>query len=211
MNVHRQGIARLLVAVLAIALGAALTTVAAPAQARGKVAYLTLDDGPSRHTPAVLKVLRKQGATATFFQLGSERRRYPRAAAAIRRQGSNIGNHTYGHRKLTSLSSAAVRREVRGGPPSRCVRPPYGATNARVRTVIASMGKRSVLWSADSRDWTRPGVDAIVRNSLKGLHNGSIILMHDGGGDRSQTVRALPKLITALKKRGYAVRALPSC
>lgn len=173
--------------------------------------YLTFDDGPSPYTKPILRILTQHGATATFFQLGVNLPRYPGARRAIEAQGSTIGNHTGDHANLTKLTGPQIRAELRNGPASGCVRPPYGAHDPRVDQVIRSENLRPVLWTADSRDWTKPGVPAILRGSLAGLRPGSIILMHDGGGDRSQTVAALPQLLKQLHRRGYQVRAIHGC
>ena len=82
-------------------------------------------------------------------------------------------------------------------------RPPYGAINAKVWKVARSSKVRVALWSVDTRDWTRPGVKTIVRRGTRGVRKGAIILMHDGGVDRSQTIKALPQIIAKFKKRGY--------
>ena len=178
---------------------------------RGTV-YLTFDDGPSIYTPAVLDILRRTNSTATFFQLGMRREQFPRAAARIRREGSNIGNHTYDHPNLTLLSPQGVRRQLQNGPRSRCARPPYGATSRTVRRAIRRLGAREVLWTADTLDWTQPGVARIVARATSAeVKAGSIILMHDGGGAREQTVAALPSIITSLQQRHLRVRRLPGC
>ena len=133
-------------------------------------------------------------------------------ARRVRAQGNAIGNHTYDHPDLTKLSPAKLTWELDHGPVARCVRPPYGATNAKVRAAIGARGARQVLWSVDTRDWTRPGAMAVfARASGPAVRNGSIVLMHDGGGDRSETVAALPAIIQALHYRGYVVRRLPGC
>lgn len=176
-----------------------------------KVAYLTFDDGPSDHTPRVLRILTKHDATATFFVLGDNAARHRGALRAIRRQGSAVGNHTNGHPMLARLGDRAVRNQLRIGVRTSCFRPPYGSTNRRVVRLARAAGQRQVLWTADSRDWEKPGPAAIQRKALLDLHPGSIILMHDGGGDRTQTVRALPDLLRTLDRRGYEVRALPYC
>ncbi len=176
-----------------------------------KVVHLTFDDGPSPYTRRILRILSAHDATATFFVLGDNVRHRRGALAAIRRQGSNVGNHTRTHPRLDWLSSAQVSRQLRIGIPTRCFRPPYGGTNRRVVRIARQQGLRQVLWSADSRDWERPGATTIQRNSLLSLRRRAIILMHDGGGDRTQTVRALPGLLQTLKRRGFTVRALPYC
>ena len=179
---------------------------------RSKVVYLTFDDGPSPYTPRVLQILRDTGSTATFFQLGVNTPGHDQLTAAIRAQGSTIGNHSYDHPDLTRLSASQLRRQIRRGPTSTCFRPPYGATNAGVRAAIRRAGARQVLWTVDTRDWTRPGVKELRRiGRSPQIRPGSIILMHDGGGNRDQTVAALPALISHLHARGFQVRALPGC
>ncbi len=178
---------------------------------KGKVAYLTFDDGPSDWTPAVLRILSAHDATATFFVLGAQADLRPRMLSRIRRQGSAIGNHTMTHPVLTNLTTKQLRWQLKAAPRSRCFRPPYGATDRRVVRMARSLGMRQVMWTADSRDWELPGRRAIQAKSLLGLRPGAIILMHDGGGDRAQTVDALPGLLTELDRRGYRVRALPGC
>lgn len=176
------------------------------------VVYLTFDDGPGPYTASVLKILADTKSTATFFQLGVRRAEYPALARRVRAQGNTIGNHTFDHADLTKLKVGEVRRELANGPDARCVRPPYGATNALVRAAIHRSGAREVLWSVDTRDWTRPGARRIAeRASGSAVQRGSIVLLHDGGGDRSQTVRALPVIIKNLQLRGYVVRKLPGC
>ncbi len=176
------------------------------------VVYLTFDDGPGPYTPEVLKILKDTGSTATFFEMGIRVAEHPALPGQVRAGGNTIGNHTYDHADLTKLTPAKRRAELARGPRARCVRPPYGATNAAVRASIRAYGGREVLWTVDTQDWTRPGAGVIARRaSGPQVHNGSIVLMHDGGGDRSQTVRALPVIIKNLQLRGYVVRKLPYC
>jgi peptidoglycan-N-acetylglucosamine deacetylase len=176
------------------------------------VVYLTFDDGPSEYTPAILNILRSTGSTATFFEVGFRQARRPAVAAQVRAQGSNIGNHTYSHADLTGLTSAQIRSELARGPRSRCVRPPFGATNPRVHRIVTQQSLREVLWTTDTLDWNRPGTTRIVtRATGPAVQAGSIVLMHDGGGDRSQTVAALPKIINILQQRGFVIRRIPGC
>jgi peptidoglycan/xylan/chitin deacetylase (PgdA/CDA1 family) len=182
-----------------------------PAKRRG-VVYLTFDDGPSEYTPAILNILRATGSTATFFEVGFRQAKRPATAAQVRAQGSNIGNHTYSHPDLTALTSEQIRWEVARGPRSRCVRPPFGATDPRVHRIVTQQGLHEVLWTTDTLDWNRPGTAQIVTRAIgPAVQAGSIVLMHDGGGDRSQTVAALPKIISTLQKRGYLIRRIPGC
>ncbi|HEY5979665.1 MAG TPA: polysaccharide deacetylase family protein [Microlunatus sp.] len=178
----------------------------------GGTVYLTFDDGPSPFTPSILSILDRTGSTATFFHLGVNESGFPDADARIRAQGSNVANHSYDHPDLTTRTAAQLKWQITHGPEARCFRPPYGATDATVRTAIAKAGLRQVLWSVDTLDWTKPGVATLAKTGrLKSIGNGSIVLMHDGGGDRTQTVAALPKVIADLHARGYQVRALPYC
>jgi peptidoglycan-N-acetylglucosamine deacetylase len=181
------------------------------ANGRG-IVYLTFDDGPSQYTPAVLQILRATNSTATFFELGLRQAEYPGEAAHVRAEGSNIGNHTYSHLDLTKLKPAQMSSEVARGPRSKCLRPPFGATNPTVERILAQKGLRQVLWTVDTRDWSRPGRKQIVKAATApAVRAGSIVLMHDGGGDRSQTVAALPQIIATLQQRGYVVRRIPGC
>jgi peptidoglycan-N-acetylglucosamine deacetylase len=177
---------------------------------RVKVLYLTFDDGPSGEwTPQVLATLKRYDAKATFFQLGRARRAYPRLARRIKAGGHAIANHTTTHRDLTTISNGAIRWEVRNGPSSPCFRPPYGAINERVRNVLRSEGvRRIVLWDIDTLDWTRPGAHRIARRVVKAARPGKIVLLHDGGADRSQTVDALDIILRELYAKGYVFRAL---
>jgi len=111
-----------------------------------------------------------------------------------------------------ALTAAQLRQQIHNGPPAKCFRPPYGATNKAVRRAIRQAGARQVLSSVDALDWAEPGTKRLEQiGSSKQVTAGSIILMHDGGGTREQTVAALPQLIHNLQARGYQVRALPHC
>jgi peptidoglycan-N-acetylglucosamine deacetylase len=182
-----------------------------PAQ-RGGTVYLTFDDGPSHYTPAILNILRATHSTATFFELGVTQARHPKEAAQVRAEGSNIGNHTYNHPDLTKLGPRQIQWQLAHGPRSSCIRPPYGATNRRVERILSRQGLRQVLWTIDTRDWSQPGTKHIVTAATgPGVRAGSILLMHDGGGDRSETIAALPYIIAALQHQGYVVRCIPGC
>jgi peptidoglycan/xylan/chitin deacetylase (PgdA/CDA1 family) len=157
-------------------------------------------------------VLRATHSTATFFELGFRQAQYPAEPGRIRAAGSSVGNHTYNHPDLTKLTPGQIRWQLAHGPRSRCVRPPYGATNQAVQRVLNQQGLRQVLWSVDTQDWSRPGVEHIVQVATgPNVGAGSIVLMHDGGGNRSQTVAALPRIITTLQHRGYVIRRIPGC
>ena len=178
--------------------------------------YLTFDDGPNpTYTPRILAILRKYGVKAVFFEVGQNISYYPSVTRNLRSYGMKIGNHTWSHPNLTYLSTASVtwqlnKMESALGYRPRCVRPPYGATNSRIASIIAARGQRQILWNVDPRDWSRPGTTTIVNRVLAQVQPGSRILLHDGGGDRSQTVAALDILIPKLRARGY-VLGLMAC
>lgn len=178
--------------------------------------YLTFDDGPhATWTPKVLAILRKYGVRAVFFEIGRNVATAPTVTRSLRSAGMLIGNHTWSHPDLTLLSSASVTTELNRmesalGYRPRCVRPPYGATNSRIQAIIAARGQRHILWTVDPRDWSRPGTTTILNRVLAGVRDGARVLLHDGGGDRSQTVAALDLLIPRLRARGFVI-GLMSC
>ena len=184
-----------------------------------RVVYLTFDDGPSAYTDEVLDILTDYGAKATFFVIGENVGDDPSAVQALRRAGMSVQNHTWGHPDLSTLSSGEIRSQVSrtdraiqaaGGGASTCVRPPYGASSSRVRSVLRDMGKQQMLWTIDTLDWQRPGANRIYRRVVDSVEPGSIVLAHDGGGTREQTVAALPRILATLKDAGYRFRTLCS-
>jgi peptidoglycan/xylan/chitin deacetylase (PgdA/CDA1 family) len=194
------------------ALSAVATTVPAIA--------LTYDDGPGGgavSTPAILALLEAHGARATFFVLGEEVRQHPDVLRAAARAGMEIENHGQRHVHLPSLGTQAMRRVIQQGARTiertigaspRYLRPPFGAQSARLRRIAQALGERVVLWSVDTRDWTNPGAEVIVRRVLAHLGPGAIVLLHDGGADRSQTVEATRRLLPLLAARGYRLVTL---
>ena len=192
-----------------------------PATGGERDVYLTYDDGPHpTYTPALLDLLAAHDAQATFFVLGSEVERYPGIAARIAREGHAIGNHTWSHPQLTTVSGEALRRQVldtqsviqrAAGVAPTCLRPPYGDRDATVNARVAELGLRMSLWDVDPHDWRRPGTDAIVDHVLSRVRPGAVILLHDGRRDRGQTVAATKRLLTSLTDQGYQLRALPGC
>ena len=180
---------------------------------------LSFDDGPNPlYTSQILNVLDSYNVQATFFVIGLRVGIYPNLVRQEYEQGNAIGNHTWTHPELTKLSSADVLSELQetsdkiksviGVAPS-VFRPPYEEFNASVQSIAASLGLSTVLWNVDSRDWALPGTNVLIANVLHSVHNGSIIEMHDGGGDRSETVTALPTIITTLEQRGFRFVTIP--
>lgn len=178
---------------------------------------LTFDDGPSQYTEQVLQTLVEHEATATFFVTGTEVEKNPEMVVELLAAGMSVQPHGWSHQDLTSLGPDGVRTElgkafdqlVMLGADPACVRPPYGATNRAVADVAGLYGLDIQLWSVDPQDWSRPGVSVIADRSLDDLDDGDVILLHDGGGDRSQTVRALEVILDELDERGY--RTVPAC
>jgi cellulose synthase/poly-beta-1,6-N-acetylglucosamine synthase-like glycosyltransferase/peptidoglycan/xylan/chitin deacetylase (PgdA/CDA1 family) len=189
-----------------------------------KTVALTFDDGPDpRWTPAVLDVLARERVPATFFVVGSRVAAHAALVRRERRAGHELGNHTWDHVDLTAAAGWRRRLELNltqlalegsAGVSTALMRPPYSsepnAVGAKERQAIEDVtgaGYVVVLSDRDSEDWRRPGPAAIVRNALPdGPEHGAgtIVLLHDGGGDRSQTVAALPALIASYRAQGYA-------
>jgi peptidoglycan/xylan/chitin deacetylase (PgdA/CDA1 family) len=179
---------------------------------------LTFDDGPGPQTPAVLRILRREHVHATFFELGVQVRLYPALVRQTLAEGHALGNHTWDHKAMTSLSPAdadaeltrtsAAIRSASGSAP--CLfRPPSGAIDAAVAAIARKRDLLSIVWDVDPKDWTLPGSDAIVRNVLANAHAGSIVLLHDAGGPRNQTLAALPQIIAGLRARHLTFVTVP--
>ncbi len=189
-------------------------SVAAEPPPSPKVLYLTFDDGPSQYTQAVLDVLARHNAKATFFVLGRQANGRGDLLHAMYAAGHGVASHTYNHPSLPALSRARFDSEVAdtaavlGDLDHGCLRPPYGAVSKAVRAEAAEDGYRLVLWTIDPRDWARPGAAAIAERVIGRAHDGGIVVMHDGGGDRSQTVAALETILTQLGAQGYQFGAL---
>lgn len=182
-----------------------------------RVIALTFDDGPSTYTPAVMGVLRRMHVHATFFMVGWEVVQSPAVVRSIAASHDEIGNHTFSHPDLQRLSDAGVRaellqtnnalRSITGHRPG-WFRPPYDLVDGRITHLAASLGLRTVTWNDDPQDWSLPGSGAIVARALGEARPGGIILLHDGGGYRGETIAALPPLIAALRARGYTLVTL---
>ena len=185
------------------------------------VVYLTFDDGPHpTWTPQVLEVLSRYGAKATFFVLGQSVEAYPTLTARLVAEGHDAENHTFDHASLDKVDRATFIAEVRDtddaihaaageeADPIACLRPPYGAYDAQTSALAAELGKILTLWNVDPQDWRRPGAEQIAAHLLAHARPGAILLMHDGGGERSQTVEALDTVLRELTARGYTFALL---
>ncbi len=187
-----------------------------------KVAALTFDDGPSPvWTPKILDILKARKVPATFFVIGAAGEDEPGLMKRIVAEGHDIGSHTYTHPNIGQIPTEQAKLELNAterlfeavlGVRPVLFRPPYAedvepatVDDARVLGLATEMGYTSLGLHVDSQDWQRPGVAAIVRNAVSGIErgDGSVILMHDSGGDRAQTVGALPMIIQRLRADGY--------
>ncbi|MFF3332184.1 bifunctional polysaccharide deacetylase/glycosyltransferase family 2 protein [Streptomyces sp. NPDC002888] len=186
---------------------------------------LTFDDGPDpTWTPKVLDVLKKHHAHGVFFITGTMASRYPDLVRRMAAEGHEIGLHTFNHPDLSLQTKKRIDWELTQnqmalagavGIRSSLFRPPYSSSASAmdnkswpVTRYVGSHGYITVLTTADSEDWRRPGVAEIVRNSTPKDGKGAIVLMHDSGGDRHQTVQALDRLLPELKERGYRFQNL---
>jgi peptidoglycan/xylan/chitin deacetylase (PgdA/CDA1 family) len=174
---------------------------------------LTIDDGPSpEYTPQVLRLLEKYKVTATFSMIGLEVAAYPGLVREVAAAGHTIANHTWSHPDLARLAPVTVAdqinratgaiHKVTGREPA-LFRAPYGTWSPAVVEQCVQAGLTPLDWSVDPRDWSRPGVSSIVTNIMRNTRTGSIILEHDGGGNRSQTVAALKIVLPRLLAAGY--------
>ena len=164
------------------------------------------DDGPSDYTRSVLRVLRRFDSHATFFEIGQEVSGRAGIMKKILRQGSEIGNHSLHHELYPSAESIhETNRLIRRATGFRpCdFRPPDGAVNSALISRAHAQHLVTVNWNVDPRDWANPGVGAIASNVISNARNGSIVVMHDGGGSRSETVAALPTILSHFRRRGY--------
>ena len=186
----------------------------------GRRIALTFDDGPDpTWTPRIAATLLKLRVPATFFEVGDRVVHYPGITKSLAAEGFEIGNHTFNHVSLTglsgwqrdlqiSLTGSAIVGAADLRP--RLIRPPYSSTpvavrktDARAYLALAREGYLIALANYDGEDWRRPGVAQIVRNATPPGRTGGVLLLHDGGGDRSQTVAALKRLVPRLRRRGF--------
>jgi peptidoglycan-N-acetylglucosamine deacetylase len=185
---------------------------------RKREVALTIDDGPGPLTPQFVHALQRLHAPATFFVVGQQLNSFGRGLRDAVRAGFPIGDHTEQHQNLPGLPigqqakavrDAALRIRSYGVPYPRLFRPPAGAFDAATLRVLREHRMLAVLWTVDTEDFTRPGTRAIVQRAVDGARNGAIVLMHDGGGDRSQTLAALPAIVQRLRARGYQLVTVP--
>jgi peptidoglycan/xylan/chitin deacetylase (PgdA/CDA1 family) len=181
---------------------------------------LTFDDGPSTYTPQVQAILQRYGVKATFFPIGQNIAQFPTYLQQALAEGNAVGNHTFTHPHLPTLSSTSIYQELHEAQNSvlhatstrpTVFRPPYGEYNADVLTASSQLGMAFVTWSAAADDWhnPQPPAETIASHILSAARNGAIFLLHEGGGNRAHTVAALPAIITGLQARGFTLVTLP--
>ncbi|HMI80257.1 MAG TPA: polysaccharide deacetylase family protein [Solirubrobacterales bacterium] len=171
-----------------------------------RVIALTFDDGPSEYTDDFLAILREKDVHATFFEIGQEMPGREETMRQILAEGNEIGDHTMNHVEYPGYSQiAGAAARIRAYTHFRpCLfRPPGGGVDSGVIATAGSLGMRTVNWDVDPRDWSNPGTGAIYANVVSHAQNGSIVVMHDGGGPRGETLAALPRIIDALRARGF--------
>lgn len=185
-----------------------------------KYVAITFDDGPDPlYTLQILDILKEKNVKATFFLIGKNAEKYPEIAKRIVKEGHSIGNHTYSHRSLIPLSAAATREEIKKGEEAiykatgirpTLFRPPRGIYSMYALRFLREERYTVVLWDVSTMDWAELSPQSIVLNVLRHVKPGSIILFHDSGdivsfkgGDRTNTVKALPLVIDELRAKGY--------
>jgi chitin deacetylase len=182
-----------------------------------KVIALTFDDGPTAETLKLLAVLQKHNVVATFFCLGANLRENPEIAKQVVKAGNAIGNHTWHHfyhnvtEKTASdeIDNTGVHIYRSSGAKSLLFRPPGGRLNNGFADYAKKKNYVVVIWSIDPKDYLQPPAAAITRSVLSQATSGAIVLLHDGGGDRQQTVEAVSVIIPKLKQQGYRFVTVP--
>ncbi len=191
-----------------------------------KKAYLTFDDGPDPvWSPQVLAVLRKYQAHATFYMIGRNSSTFQDTVLAIASDGNTLANHSYNHYDLTTLNfqgfslevgdtEQSIRNALKDHPElasqvTKCLRPPYGKSNETVYAYATRMGYSISMWNLDTRDWAGLAPEAILANFSDKLQPDRVILFHDGGEDRQNTIEALDLVLHELIMQGYEI--LPYC
>lgn len=181
----------------------------------GRSMVLTFDDGPDpRYTPGILETLRQYGCRAMFFVCGEMAVENQDLLREMDADGHVVGNHTWSHPLIPKLRPSRIRDEL--GSTSEVVeralgaaplwyRAPYGAWNRHSFEIGAELGMEPLAWTVDTLDWKEPGTGTIVRRVLDGAAPGVVVLSHDAGGDRSQSVAALRRYLPELLDAGYHI------
>lgn len=176
------------------------------------VIALTFDDGPSQYSAQILDILKGKGVKATFFDVGQHSAAEPQMEQRMVAEGHQVASHSNTHADMFKLNPQQLQGEISqsldnikkaSGVTTKMMRAPYGNFGADQWRYAGDLIDYNVIWSIDTLDWKLPGAQAISDVALSKAYNGAVILMHDGGGDRTQDVEALPGIIDGLKAQGY--------
>ena len=213
-EVTRGQVSRIKLSTKVIKTGKPMIVLRSRPTAGDKLVALTFDDGPVvGQTDKILDVLAQKQVKATFFMLGGRVKAQPALARRVKDEGHLVGNHSLGHKNLPKEKPAEIRRQIAGGASAIeqatgvdpvWFRPPYGAMSGKVWAETRTLKLHIAMWDIDTSDWKKPGVPRLVRNAVKHVKPGAVILMHDGGVDRRQTIAALPQIIDKLRAQGYS-------
>ncbi len=185
---------------------------------RDREVALTFDDGPGPYTAEIIDTLVRLRTPATFFPVGFMIDEYPGSIHREVENGFAIGDHTENHARLAGLPPKEQEAELleqatalrhQGAPFPRLFRPPFGVYDNATLKLLRRHHMLMVLWTVETADYERPGDEAIVQRVLESVRPGAIVLLHDGGGDRSETAAALPKIIRELRARNYRLVTIP--
>jgi peptidoglycan-N-acetylglucosamine deacetylase len=189
--------------------------VAANNKTSPKIIAISFDDGPSiKYTEKILEVLQQNDIHATFFVVGQNVKKNPDVLKKVFTAGNQIGSHSYTHPNFSTLSSAAMTKELTKTNEQihqtiniypTLFRPPFGACPSQCKVVVSASGLKKVTWDYMVNDWDSNKTSAaeIASNVIKHAKPNAIITMHDGGGNREKTLMALPTIISTLKQQGY--------
>ncbi len=190
---------------------------ALPGASGRKVVALTFDDGPGPYTAKILEALNSRHVTATFCQIGRQVADFPEAEKELVADGNALCNHSWDHVYARTTALATIPGEIdrtnaaiaaATGVTPRVMRAPGGLWTTSLFAALRTRGMVPLGWDVDPDDWKRPGTAVIVSRVLAQVRPGAVILMHDGGGNRSETVAALPTIIDSLRGRGYSFTTL---
>ena len=180
---------------------------------KGKFVALTFDDGPSQYTQPILDILKFMGVKATFFQIEQQSVARPDLVRQMLADGQHIGSHSRHHPHLAEIPPPAQDDEVLGSIDSlnntfgagtvKCFRPPYAQYDQHVLDLAAQRQVAVAMWSLDTLDWKKPAWQTLVNRVVAGAQDRNVLLFHDGGGDRTQTIAALPWVIQGLRDQGF--------
>lgn len=186
---------------------------------KGKFVAFTFDDGPSQYTKPIVDILRFMGVQATFFQISKQSLANQDLVKEMIAAGMHIGSHSNTHPHLAEIPSDQQQAEVLGsidalntayGPGTiKCFRPPYAQYDQHVLDLVGQRDAAVAMWSLDTLDWKKPAWQSLVNRIVNGAQDRNVLLFHDGGGDRTETILALPWIIQGLRDKGF--QFIPVC